>query len=105
MRFLWRVFVVLVPVVAYLALGWAVGLGVFVVATIAFLVDLSRASAAVAVSIRCPRGHAVPQYGVHRCGCGAITESWVWRCPVCGSWAGWTACPECGLAVRNPLVR
>jgi hypothetical protein len=105
MRSLWKMTTVTVPIVAYLALGWVAGLLVLTVWMVAVAIDLVRARAALAPTLRCPQGHAVPQYGLHRCGCGAVTESWVWRCPVCGASYGHTACPTCGLAVRNPLVR
>ena len=55
-------------------------------------------------TLRCPRGHEVPAYGVYDCICGAAVEGWVFRpCAVCGESAGWTPCPECGLPVRSPL--
>lgn len=104
MRSIWKFTTVVVPIAAYLAAGWIAGLVVFALWLAGALVELARARRAVAPTIRCPRGHAVPQYGVHRCGCGAVTESWAWRCPVCRNWAGWVSCPECNLAVKNPLV-
>lgn len=105
MRSLVKATTVTVPIVAYLALGWAAGLLILTVWLLAVAIDLVRAHAALAPTIRCPRGHVVPQYGLHRCGCGAVTESWVWRCPVCSAEYGHTACPTCGLSVTNPLVR
>lgn len=90
---------------AYATIGWIAGLIVLVIAMVSTAALLSRTRQALAPSTTCPRGHEVPQYGIHRCGCGAVTESWLWRCPVCGQEAGWTACPTCGLATQNPLVR
>lgn len=55
-------------------------------------------------TMRCPRGHIVPTYGVFECRCGALHEGWVFgRCRVCRQTAGWTPCPKCKLPVRNPL--
>lgn len=55
-------------------------------------------------TLLCPRGHETPLYGVFECSCGAIHEGWAFgRCAVCGESAGWTPCPACGLAVKNPL--
>lgn len=106
MRALWKATTITVPIVAYLSLGWIAGLLVLGVWFIAVGVEFVRARRALAPTIPCPRGHLVAQYGVHRCGsCGAVTESWVWQCPNCGAAYGHTACPTCGLAVRNPLVR
>lgn len=54
----------------------------------------------------CPRGHAVPQFDVYDCRCGARHEGWAFgRCMVCGESAGWIPCPACGLPVLNPLRR
>lgn len=54
----------------------------------------------------CPRGHAVPLYGVFLCAsCRAVHEGYVFgRCRVCGGRAGWTSCPTCQLPVRSPFV-
>ena len=55
-------------------------------------------------TLRCPRGHATPVYGVYQCKCGALHEGWAFdRCIVCGHSAGWTPCLDCGLPVKNPL--
>lgn len=105
MRSVWKFTTIAVPVVVYLAAGWVAGLVVFALWFVGAIVELARARAAVAPTTRCPRGHEVPQYGLHRCGCGAVTESWAWRCPVCGANFGHIACPTCSLAVRNPLAR
>lgn len=57
-------------------------------------------------TLRCPRGHEVPAYGVYDCVCGAAVEGWVFRpCAVCVESAAWTPCPECGLPVQNPMRR
>jgi hypothetical protein len=55
--------------------------------------------------LRCPRGHAVPVYGVYACGrCGAEYEGAAFApCPSCGALARYVPCPRCGLAVRDPL--
>jgi hypothetical protein len=54
---------------------------------------------------RCPRGHRVALYGVHRCAsCRATLEGYVFRpCRHCGSTPAWTPCPRCHLSVPNPL--
>jgi hypothetical protein len=58
-----------------------------------------------AQTTRCPRGHRVPLYAVHKCAaCHAISEGYLFRtCRFCGSTPSWTPCPRCGLGVRNPL--
>lgn len=104
-RLAWRLATIAIPVVAYLALGWIAGLAILAVWTLVRLHAYLRLRRALAPTARCPRGHAVPQYGVHRCGvCGAVTEGWLWQC-VCGAFAAHTRCPTCGLTVWNPLVR
>lgn len=105
MRVFWKFTAAAIPAAAYLVAGWAVGLVLLAAWVVAMLALFTRTRAAVAPATRCPRGHEVPQYGLHRCACGAVTESWVWRCPICSTHYGHTACPTCGLAVRNPLVR
>ena len=89
---------------ALLTVGWIPGLIMAAFWCVRALVRWRRARAALAPATRCPRGHDVPQYGVFRCRCGAVSESWAWACPVCGEEAGWIACPECGLAVTNRLL-
>ncbi|MFO0645848.1 MAG: hypothetical protein U0326_06395 [Polyangiales bacterium] len=97
---------IMLAVVAYIALGWIAGLIVLSVAVVSAYTFLSRTRQALASTTTCPRGHEVPQYGLLRCGaCGAVSESWVWRCPICAAEFGHTPCPTCGLAVQNPLVR
>jgi len=60
----------------------------------------------VAETRHCPRGHAVPQFDVYDCRCGARHEGWAFgRCTVCGESTGWIPCAECGLPVLNPLRR
>lgn len=56
-------------------------------------------------TMRCPRGHRVPLYGVHRCGsCHASIEGYIFRrCRFCGSTPTWTPCTKCRLGVGNPL--
>lgn len=105
MRWLWRILVVLVPFLLFVAIGWIAGLVALVVLSLLWLRRLGRARTALAYETTCPRGHIVRQYGVFRCGCGAVSESWVWRCPVCHQEFGHTACPTCGLSVTNPMVR
>ncbi len=103
---MWKIARVAVPIAAFLAFGWMVGLIVLAVWIARWTIALARTRAALAAQTRCPRGHAVDQYGIYRCaGCGAATESTAWRCPICGALAGWTPCPTCGLAVRNPMFR
>jgi hypothetical protein len=64
-----------------------------------------RAKHVLAKATRCPRGHRVELYGVHRCGrCQAAFEGHALDpCPICGAKARFLACLRCGLAVRNPL--
>ena len=64
----------------------------------------SRWRAILGQTLRCPRGHVVPMYGVFECRCGALHEGWVFgRCRICGQGAGWTPCLTCKLPVRSPL--
>jgi len=66
---------------------------------------LTRLRLLYAETLRCPRGHATPAYGVYECTCRSLHEGWVFgRCRVCGLSAGWTPCAVCGLPVRNPLL-
>lgn len=69
--------------------------------------DLRRLRSFGAETLRCPRGHDVPVYGVWECTtCPAIFEGYVFRkCPTCGLGAAWTPCPDCQLPVRNPALR
>ena|SRR5256885_660775 len=64
-----------------------------------------RLRQALGTTIRCPRHHAVPLYGVHRCGsCHASIEGYIFRrCRFCGSVPSWTPCPKCRLGVGDPL--
>jgi hypothetical protein len=66
---------------------------------------LDRSHLLLAQTVRCPRGHRVPLYGVYRCStCRATMEGHVFRpCPSCGSVPTFTPCPRCRIAVRNPL--
>ncbi len=95
---------VALAVAAFLFIGWLAGLVIFAAATLAWFARIGRARAALAYESRCPRGHVVRQYGLFTCGCGAVTESLAWLCPVCGQMAGFIACPTCGLAVTNPML-
>lgn len=100
-----RLAMFIVPVAAYVALGWVAGLVVLAAWLVLLGRDSLRLRRALAPTLPCPRGHAVPQYGVHRCSaCGAVTEGWLWQCE-CGASAGHARCPTCGLSVWNPLVR
>jgi hypothetical protein len=66
---------------------------------------IGRAATILGQTMRCPRGHIVPVYGVFECRCGALHEGWVFgRCRVCRQTAGWTPCPRCKLPVRSPLL-
>lgn len=95
----------LVIALAFVLVGWAIGLIVLTVAAVQLSLELIRARRALKQTIACPRGHRVSQYGRFECSaCGGAAESWVWRCPVCGAFADWCACPTCGLAVRSPLL-
>ena len=60
----------------------------------------------IAAEVRhCPRGHAVPVYGLWDCACGARLEGWAFApCEVCHETAAYVPCGVCGLPVRNPLL-
>ena len=100
LRLAWNVALVTL----YVALGWVLGLLVLGW----WLVDAGqtylRERRARATSIRCGRGHDVPQWGAFRCPCGCTYEGNVWTCPVCGE-GGLVECPVCGLSIRNPRLR
>lgn len=87
------------------AAAWALGttwLGTVALWQLGHL--LARLPEVFAQELPCPRGHQVPMYGVFDCTCGSLHEGWVFsRCSVCGQSAGWTPCPECGLALLSPL--
>jgi predicted RNA-binding Zn-ribbon protein involved in translation (DUF1610 family) len=93
-------------IVLFVSVGWLAGLVVAALSGLTWARAVGRARAALAYETVCPRGHRVHQYGVFSCSsCGAVNESWIWRCSTCGTEAGWTACPVCGLAVTNPILR
>lgn len=95
----------LVALSVYALLGWIPGLVVLGLALIAFVLRAVRVRRALRSTVRCPRGHDVPTYGLYRCtSCGATTESWAWRCPHCRAESGFLGCPTCGLSVRSPLL-
>ena len=53
----------------------------------------------------CPRGHAVPVYGLWDCGCGSRLEGWAFApCDVCHETAAYVPCGVCGLPVKNPFL-
>ena len=56
-------------------------------------------------TLRCPRGHAVPAYGVFACGgCRARFEGYAFSpCPSCGGLTTFITCTQCGLSVQDPL--
>ncbi len=85
----------------YVSLAWIAGLLVLAWWLIDAVATFRRERLAVAPSIRCGRGHDVPQWGAFRCPCGAVYEGSVWDCPVCGA-GGLVECPTCGLTVSNP---
>lgn len=89
--------------VAYVELAWIAGLVLIVWWTVDAVLVFVRERQALAPFTRCPRGHGVAQYGLFRCAaCGGAAESSCWTCPVCHAESGYTDCPTCGLAVRNP---
>lgn len=65
---------------------------------------LSRSRQIFGQTLRCPRGHRLPSFGVYRCRvCGATHEGdLLGACPVCGASPHWLTCPRCHLAVRSP---
>ena len=66
--------------------------------------QLPRLRGALDETLRCPRGHLMPAFGVYDCACGAVSEGWVFRpCDVCRESAAYTPCLECGLPVLNPM--
>ncbi len=100
-RWIWKLACALLRVV-----GWSIGMvALGAVAVIRGVRVLTRLRAILAEVLPCPRGHAVPTYGVYECGCGALHEGWAFgSCRVCGQPAGWTPCLACGLPVRSPLI-
>lgn len=64
----------------------------------------SRLPRILSKTLRCPRGHAVPAYGVFICGaCRAQFEGHAFAsCPACGAVAAYVPCPHCGLSVKDP---
>lgn len=93
------------PVVAFLLLGWLLGLVVLSVWVVRVGRDIVRLRRAIQPTTKCPAGHEVSQFGQWTCSnCGALSNGWVWKCTLCGAEAGWTPCAACGLAVRNPLA-
>lgn len=53
----------------------------------------------------CPRGHAVPVYGLFDCACGSRIEGWAFAgCEICHETAAYVPCGVCGLPVRNPFL-
>jgi hypothetical protein len=90
----------------YLVFGWVAGLvilGLFAGTWAARIVVLRRT---VHGELHCEQGHAVPTYGLYRCGvCRFTTASWWGRCPHCQSVFGHLTCPTCGRSVANPLTR
>jgi len=92
------------PVVG--ALIWTLGtLWLGVVASCRGVRIVGRLPLLLSKTLRCPRGHAVPAYGVFSCGtCRAQFEGYAFSpCPSCGGLASYIACPSCGLSVRDPL--
>lgn len=65
----------------------------------------TQARAALAREVGCPRGHVFPTYGRIECGhCGALRDGWLLGpCPACQSRPRYVRCPECSLAVVNPI--
>ena len=95
-----------VVVVFYATLGWVPGLLITLVLVVVQIVRMVRLRRALRPTLLCPRNHTVPVYGLYRCSsCGAVTESWAWRCPHCRFESGYVSCPTCGLSVANPLLR
>ena len=98
---LWLLLGALYAVAAWI--GGLVALAALLVASLLYLMRLRRA---LAPTLRCPDGHAVPTYGRFACGaCGAETMGSAWQCPWCGTRFGHLSCPVCGLSVGNPLHR
>lgn len=100
-----RVLLILFALLAYATLGWVPGALLALTTVIVFLVRAVRLRRALRPTISCPRGHTVPVYGIFRCSsCGAVTESWAWRCPWCRAESGYIECPTCGLSCPSPLL-
>lgn len=97
-RPMWRTTVVIL----YLSVGWIVGLAIVLLWILDGVLAYLRERRARAAFARCPSGHAVAQYGLFRCTCGAVSQSWAWVCPICRAESGFVDCPTCGLSVRNP---
>jgi hypothetical protein len=95
----------LLAIAVYLAVGWVPGLMLTLVALVATIRSLVRTARELAPTVRCPRGHIVPVYGLARCGaCGFEGEGSLWRCGHCGARYGHTPCPRCGLSTTNPAL-
>lgn len=92
-----------IGLVAYLALGWVVGLVVALVGVFSLLREIAALKRELRPALTCPRGHRVPTYGRVACAsCGFVTEGSVWRCRRCDARYGHTPCPTCGLSVEHP---
>lgn len=104
-RWLWGSLIA-VGTIAYLAVGWTVGLVVLVIALARVVVLFARLRRALRPSVPCPWcGRDVPQYGeVHCSECRMRGRGWVWRCGACATWFGHTRCPHCDLSVRNEVL-
>lgn len=90
----------------YSAFGWIAGLVILLVALVRGFRFLWRLLAALAPTTSCGScGRPVAQYARWRCRCGAATDGWAWRCGNCRAFAGWVACPHCGMGVTNALLR
>ena len=99
------IFVRLVFVLGYLALGWIVGLVLIPVLLVRVAFFLGRLMRALAPAGRCPDGHRLPHYGRHVCTvCRFEGFSWSWACRWCGATYGHQRCPTCGQSVGNPLA-
>lgn len=95
----------LLAIAAYLAVGWVPGVVLAIVALAATIRSLVHTARELAPSLRCPRGHVVPTYGLTRCtACGFESEGSLWRCDHCGVRYGHTPCPRCGLSTKNPAL-
>lgn len=104
-RLLWRVLVALI-----IAVFWIVRI-VARTLFVAWDYGQARGQRTRDGTIRCPRGHAVPEdhanYFVECLACGFVydnQEHSIWRCPApgCGAVTPFARCPTCGLSVESP---
>jgi len=95
----------MLPVLAFLTVGWAVGLVVGIGWLLSVAREFAAAQRALAPAVNCPRGHPVSQYGVATCAvCRMTSEGLLWICRHCGAHHGHISCTQCPLSIRSPFL-